>query len=86
MEIIKIGMDMQNGWHLPFAINRKGSQLTADKYPRTTCEYGNHVHMCACVSSYSEVDAVEQRHVVNSGARGEKKDRNPRSGWIGVLL
>ena len=32
-----------------------------------------------CVSSYSKVDAVEQKHVVNPGVRG-KKDRNPR--WL----
>ena len=38
------------------------------------------------VSSYSKVDAVEQRHMINSGVRGKKKDRNPRSGWIGILL
>jgi hypothetical protein len=30
------------------------------------------------VSSYSKVDAVEQKGTVNSGARG-KKDRNPRA-------
>jgi hypothetical protein len=38
------------------------------------------------VSSYSKVGAVEQRYLVNSGARDKKKDRNPRSGWIGILL
>jgi hypothetical protein len=38
-----------------------------------------------CVSSYSKVGAIEQRYMVNSGVRG-KKDRNPRSGWIGILL
>jgi hypothetical protein len=37
---------------------------------------------------YSKVDAVEQRHMVNSnsGVGGKKKDRNRRSGWIGILL
>jgi hypothetical protein len=47
------------------------------------------VHIYVRASSYSKVDAVEQRHVVNmvnSGARGKKKDRNRRSGWIGILL
>jgi hypothetical protein len=45
------------------------------------------IYICAQVSSYSKVEAVEQRHVVNSGMGG-KKDRNPRprSGWIGILL
>jgi hypothetical protein len=44
-----------------------------DKHPRTTHENGNHVCERARVSSYlhssSEVDAVEQRNVVNSGVR-----------------
>jgi hypothetical protein len=31
-----------------------------------------------CVSSYSKVDAAEQKDVVNSGARGTK-DRNLRT-------
>jgi hypothetical protein len=41
--------------------------------------------MCihVCVSSYSKVDAIEQRYMVNSGVRG-KKDRNPRSGWVDI--
>ena len=58
-------------------------QAVVDKYPRTTYEYGNHVHMC--VYSYSIVDVIKQRNMVNSGVRG-KKDRNPRSGWVGILL
>jgi hypothetical protein len=37
-----------------------------------------HVHACMRVSSYSEVDAVEKRSMVNSGAGGEK-DSNPRT-------
>jgi hypothetical protein len=41
------------------------------------------------VSSYSKVDAVEQRYMVKSGARG-KKDRNPRSeigvDWYSTLI
>jgi hypothetical protein len=59
-------------------------QAVVDKYPRTTYEYGNHVHMC--VYSYSTVDVIKQRNMVNSGVRGTKKDRNPRSGWVGILL
>jgi hypothetical protein len=63
-------------------------RLSVDKYgyPRTTYEYGNHVHIC--VYSYSTVDVIKQRNMVNSGVRGTstKKDRNPRSGWIGILL
>ena len=38
-----------------------------------------------CVGSYSKVGAIEQRHMVNSGVGG-KKDRNPRSEWIDILL
>ena len=38
------------------------------------------------VYSYSAVDVIKQRNVVNSGVRGTKKDRNPTSGWIGILL
>jgi len=41
-----------------------------DKYPRTTYEYGNHVHMCKY--SYSTVDVIKQRNMVNSGVRGAK--------------
>jgi hypothetical protein len=41
-----------------------------DKYPRTTYEYGNHVHIC--VYSYSTVDEIKQRNMVNSGVRGRK--------------
>jgi hypothetical protein len=45
---------------------------------RTTYEHGNHVHTSdKCVSSYSKVDAVEQRYMVNSGAGGTK-DRDLR--------
>jgi hypothetical protein len=54
-----------------------------DKYPRTTCEHGNHVHIC--VYSYSTVDVSKQRNMVNSGARGAK-DKNLRSRCIGKLL
>ena len=32
------------------------------------------------VSSYSKVNAVEQRYVVNSGARGTKQERRLNSG------
>ena len=42
-----------------------------DKYPRTTYEYGNHVHICA-ENSYSTVDVNEQKDMVNSGVRGTK--------------
>ena len=54
-----------------------------DKYPRTTYEYGNHVHIC--VYSYSTVDVIKQRNMVNSGVRGTK-DKNLRSRCIGKLL
>jgi hypothetical protein len=53
------------------------------KYPRTTYEYGNHVHIF--VYSYSTVDVIKQRNMVNSGARGTK-DKNLRSRCIGKLL
>ena len=50
-----------------------------EKCPRTTYEHGNHVHTSdKCVSSYSKVDAVEQRYTVNSGAGGTK-DRDLRT-------
>ena len=39
---------------------KKSVFLCVDKYPRTTYEYENHVHICRA-SSYSKVDAVEQR-------------------------
>ena len=42
-----------------------------DKYPRTTCEHGNHVHICA--DNYSTVGVNEQKDMVNSGVRGRKK-------------
>ena len=32
------------------------------------------------VNSYSKVDAVEQRFMVNSGVRGTKEERRPTSG------
>jgi hypothetical protein len=39
-----------------------------DKYPHTTYEHGNHVHISYMrVSSYSKVDAVEHRDMVSSG-------------------
>ena len=43
-------------------------QAVVDKYPRTTYEYGNHVHMC--VYSYSTVDEIKvHRHVpISAGA------------------
>ena len=56
---------------------------SVDKYPRTTYEYGNHVHIC--VYSYSIVDVIKQRNMVNSGVRGTK-DKNLRSRCIGKLL
>ena len=56
---------------------------SVDKYPRTTYECGNHVHVC--VYSYSVVDAIKQRNMVNSGVRGTK-DKNLRSRCIGKLL
>jgi hypothetical protein len=39
------------------------------------------------VSSYSKVDAVEQRYMVNSGVRGTK-DWNPRTevDWYSTLI
>jgi hypothetical protein len=39
------------------------------------------------VSSYSKVDAVEKRYMVNSGVRG-KKDWNPRTEvyWYSTLM
>jgi hypothetical protein len=43
-----------------------------DKYPRTTCEHGNHVHTCK--HSYSAADVNEQRNMVNSGVRGTKNN------------
>ena len=54
---------------------RRPSQ-NVDKYPRTTCECGNHVHVCA-ENSYSTVGVNEQKDVVNSGVRDRKK-RNLR--------
>jgi hypothetical protein len=36
--------------------------------------------MCMRVSSYSKVDVVKQRHMVNSGVRGTKQERRPTSG------
>jgi hypothetical protein len=57
--------------------------LYVDKYPRTTYEHGNHVHIC--VYSYSVVDVIKQRNMVNSGVRGTK-DKNLRSRCIGKLL
>ena len=54
-----------------------------DKHPRATCEHGNHVHVC--VHSYSTVDEIKQRDVVNSGVRGTK-DKNLRSRCVGELL
>ena len=59
------------------------TQPYVDKYPRTTYEYGNHVHIC--VYSYSIVDVIKQRNMVNSGVRGTK-DKNLRSRCIGKLL
>ena len=61
-------------------LNKAG---VVDKYPRTTYEYGNHVHIC--VYSYSTVDVIKQRDMVNSGVGGTK-DRNLRSRCIGKLL
>ena len=49
---------------------RRPSQ-NVDKYPRTTCECGNHVHVCA-ENSYSTVGVNEQKDMVNSGVRGTK--------------
>jgi hypothetical protein len=57
--------------------------MNVDKYPRTTYECGNHVHVC--VYSYSTVDMIKQRNMVNSGVRGTK-DKNLRSRCIGKLL
>ena len=47
--------------------------LAVDKYPRTTYEYGNHVHIYMRVNSYSTVGVIEQKDMVNSGVRGRKK-------------
>jgi hypothetical protein len=60
-----------------------GAVSTVDKYPRTTYEYGNHVHIC--VYSYSIVDVIKQRNMVNSGVKGTK-EKNLRSRCIGKLL
>ena len=38
-----------------------------------------------CVYSYSAVDEIKQRNVVNSGVRGTK-DKNLRSRYVGKLL
>ena len=51
-----------------------------EKYPRTTIRV-NTGTTCICARKqllYSEVDAVEQKDMVNSGARG-KKDRHLRT-------
>jgi hypothetical protein len=57
--------------------------VRVDKCPRATHEHGNHVHVR--VYSYSIVDVIKQRNVVNSGVRGTK-DKNLRSRCIGKLL
>jgi hypothetical protein len=53
-----------------------------DKYPRIILRTAGIREPCAyiyvCVSSYSKVDAVEQKDMVNSGMRGTK-ERNLRT-------
>jgi hypothetical protein len=72
-----------------------GLDICIDKYPRIILHMNTVREPCAyirykCVNSYSysKVDAVliELKYMVNIGARGEKKDRNRKSGWIGILL
>jgi hypothetical protein len=62
---------------------RVNAPASVDKCPRATHECGNHVH--TCVYSYSVVDEIKQRNMVNSGVRGAK-DKNLRSRCIGKLL
>jgi hypothetical protein len=45
---------------------------SVDKYPRTTYECGNHVHISRY--SYSTVDVIKLRDMVNSGVRGTKNN------------
>ena len=63
---------------------KDGRPVAVDKHPRTAYEYGNHVHIIF-LYSYSTVDEIKQRDMVNSGVKGTK-DRNLRSRCIGKLL
>jgi hypothetical protein len=65
--ILGILLDLNDGLGLAALHHR-----AVDKYPRTTHEYGNHVHICK--HSYSTVDVNEQRNMVNSGVRGTKNN------------
>jgi hypothetical protein len=76
-------IDQQNKGGIVNLVWESSTGIIVDKYPRATCEHGNHVHIC--VYSNSAVDEIKQRNMVNAGVGGTK-DRNPRSGWIGVLL
>ena len=52
-----------------------GTATRVDKYPRTTYEYGNHMNIC--VYSYSTVDVIKQRNMVNS-------EWGVRRGWTSI--
>jgi hypothetical protein len=56
--------------------------IDVDKYPRTTYEYGNHVHIC--VYSYSIVDEIKQRNMVNSRSEGYSPSETHQSAEMGI--
>jgi hypothetical protein len=79
--VSKVEWRKRSLYHPPSSLGKNSNGV--DKCPRTTYECGNHVH--TCVYSYSAVDEIKQRNMVNSGVRGTKS-RNLRSRCIGKLL